>query len=79
MTILYRYTDNPPEGDALSAFADKDSVSPYAEKAMSWAVSVGIITGVDATHLAPGANATRAQMSAIMVRYIHYIQSRSTY
>lgn len=79
MTILYRYTDNPPERDSLSAFADKDSVSPYAEKAMSWAVSAGIITGVDATHLAPGANATRAQLSAIMVRYIHYIQSRSTY
>ena len=79
MTILYRYADNPPERDSLSGFADKDSVSPYAEKAMSWAVSVGIITGVDAMHLAPGANATRAQMSAIMVRYIHYIQSLGTY
>jgi hypothetical protein len=79
MTILYRYTDNPPERDSLFGFADKDSISPYAEKAMSWAVSVGIITGVDAMHLAPGANATRAQMSAIMVRYIHYIQSLSTY
>jgi len=75
MTILYRYASNPDAGYAMIGYTDVADISSYAVHAMNWAVDAGIISGVDQMRLAPKANATRAQLSTIIVRYIHYIQN----
>ena len=79
MTILYRFTGETHEPNSLAEYEDRGEISLYAVKPMNWAVHEGLMQGTDATHLSPGAYATRAQLAAIMVRYIHYIQSRSPY
>ena len=69
-TILYRYAGFPSVSSDLSAFPDADHVSPYAEAAMKWAVSKGIINGKDGM-LAPADFATRAQIATILFRYLN--------
>lgn len=73
VTILYRYATSKNvagsvEGD-LSSFKDASQVSGWAKDAMSWAVQVGIINGMGDGSLAPGGNATRSQVAAIIERY----------
>ncbi|MBQ7499764.1 MAG: S-layer homology domain-containing protein [Clostridia bacterium] len=57
------------EETAIDSFSDKDAVSPWAKDAMCWAVSNGLISGIDngdgTMSLAPKANATRAQVATI--------------
>ncbi len=71
--ILYRYAGsigiNTAKRGTLSSFPDVGSVSDWSKDALSWAVAEGIITGSDA-HLLPRGNATRAQVSAILMRFI---------
>lgn len=76
VTILYRYAqyagcDVSGDGD-LSGWRDADSVSAYAREAMSWALRVGVIDGIDGA-LAPRSNATRAQVAAIMTRFVRNV------
>ncbi len=72
--ILYRYAvykgmsavtleQNP------SRFTDADQISAYAVPAMNWAVGKGLINGADGK-LSPKASATRAQVAAIIHRYL---------
>ncbi len=69
-TILYRFSEaEAVTEDALADFADADKVSDWAVEAMNWAVSVGLINGMDETTLAPQGNATRAQIATILMRY----------
>ncbi len=69
-TILYRFSEaEAVEEDALADFADADKISDWAVEAMNWAVSVGLINGMDETTLAPQGNATRAQIATILMRY----------
>lgn len=58
----------------LSRFADGGGVSLWAVNAMSWAVNAGIITGIDDGMLLPGAEATRAQVSAILMRFVENME-----
>ena len=72
--ILYRYAqqkgyDTSKKAD-LSAFADAGSVSDYAKEAMAWANASGLINGMDESSLAPRGNATRAQVAAILMRFL---------
>lgn len=71
--ILYRYSGGRGiniDGRAdLSGFSDRDSISNYAQDAMCWAVADGLIQGRDADTLAPKANATRAEIATILMRY----------
>ena len=71
VTILYRY-DGSAKADAkaLAGFKDASSVAAYAKDAFAWAVSNEIVNGMTATTLAPAATATRAQICAIMMRYL---------
>lgn len=73
VTILYRYAQKSGNLTAtpgtLDKFADAGSVSGYAGEAMGWAVEVGLIKGVDATHIAPQNNATRAEVATILMRF----------
>ena len=79
--ILYGYTAKfAPEftGNAasLNTFPDAGSVANWAYAAMSWAVGNGLISGMGSggvSYLAPQGSATRAQASAIIMRYCQLI------
>ena len=75
--ILYRYAGSPPAKYIPDSYEDAHTVSDFARPAMHWAVSAGIITGMDETHLVPQGRITRAQISTIIVRYIHYIKAQT--
>lgn len=71
-TILYRYIGSPDVEVNLGAFPDGDTTSNYAKKAMTWAISVGLINGIKSgsvTNLAPHSTATRAQIASIIMRF----------
>ena len=75
-TILFRYAqkkgiDTGKRGE-LSGFADSGHVSSWAKDAVQWTVAEGIINGSDGK-LLPQGNATRAQVSAILMRFIENI------
>lgn len=75
VTMLYRYIGSPQIVGSLSSYSDNASVSPYAEQAMVWAVRNGIIGGMTADTLAPQGMATRAQVAAILERFIAWEQA----
>ena len=72
--ILYRYTayrkaSTASNGDNLASFSDLGTVSGYALESMNWAVGAGLLKGANGK-LDPKANATRAQVAAIIHRYL---------
>jgi len=74
--ILFRYADKKgfdtsKRGD-LSGFPDRAKVSAYATDAIAWTVAEKIIGGSDGK-LLPQGNATRAQVSTILMRFIEGI------
>lgn len=69
VTMLWRYAGSPMPGGGLSEFSDAGAVSGYARQALAWATENGIISG-NSGRISPQANATRAQVAAIMQRYI---------
>lgn len=71
VSMLYRYAGTPATESDLSGFADSSTLSPYAEKAMSWAVETGLISGVGSSTLAPKKQATREQVAAVLARFIN--------
>lgn len=75
VTMLYRYIGSPQVVGSLADYSDNASVSPYAEQAMVWAVRNGIIGGMTADTLAPQGLATRAQVAAILERFIAWEQA----
>ena len=62
------------KGEDVSARANlstySDQPSTWAEETMSWAVAEGLINGVTADQLQPQGNATRAQVAAILQRFL---------
>lgn len=75
VTMLYRYIGSPQVVGSLNSYSDNANVSPYAEQAMVWAVRNGIIGGMTADTLAPQGLATRAQVAAILERFIAWEQN----
>lgn len=71
MTILWRYKGSPNAENAADKFSDCHEISDYAKSAMNWAVANNIISGTSKTELTPKANATRAQLAAIIVRILN--------
>ena len=68
--ILYRYAGAPAaDASALDSFSDRGQVSSWAGDAMAWAVSAGIIQG-NGAGLNPGGTATRAEVAAILMRFV---------
>ena len=67
--ILHRYAGKPETKGELASFPDAATVSDYAKTAMAWTVEKGIIGGSDGK-LDPRSNATRAQVAAILMRYL---------
>ena len=68
--ILYRYAQHcgldVSAAEDLSGYADAQSVSPWAQAAMRWAVSAGLISGRSASALAPQSGATRAEIAQLL-------------
>ena len=58
------------EKDRLSSFTDTGKTADYAVDAMNWAIAEEIINGVTETTLAPANTAARAQICAIVMRYL---------
>ena len=54
----------------LSAYSDAATISSWANDVMQWAVAEGLISGVTADQLQPQRNATRAQVAAILQRFL---------
>lgn len=76
--ILYRYAQmkgyDVTKTVELAEYEDAASVSSWAESAMKWAVSQGLITGTGSTTLSPSGKATRAQVATILMRYIENVK-----
>ena len=67
--MLYRFSGTPEVNGDLS-FSDAHEISDYAQDALLWAVQNGIMNGVGSGHIAPSAEAERAQVAAMLARYL---------
>jgi hypothetical protein len=73
--ILYRYANfkgnvtELKDSAAMASFTDTNDISAYAEEALQWACAAGILQG-SANKLDPKGRATRAQVAAILERFI---------
>lgn len=54
----------------LSSYPDANAIAPWAAEAFGWAVDAGIIQGLDDGTLSPEMTAVRAQVAAIMSRWL---------
>ena len=76
--ILYRYAQHcgldVSAAEDLSGYADAQSVSPWAQAAMRWAVSAGLISGRSASALAPQSGATRAEIAQLLMSFAKLIK-----
>ena len=77
VTMLFRYAaahgmESVTLEENLSRFTDKASVSAWAVPAMNWAVRQGLIEGSNGL-LRPQANASRAEVAAILMRFAQKI------
>lgn len=80
--ILYRYassvgisTEKRAETDG---FADRSAVSAWASEPMRWCIAEGIIGGMQKNEglcLVPQGNATRAEVSTILMRFIKLVET----
>lgn len=77
--ILYNYAtkmgyDTSDRGD-LTAFSDRGSVASWAETAMSWAVSVGILQG-SSGKVMPTNGASRAEVAIMLQRFQTWVEAQ---
>lgn len=63
----YKGADVSASAD-LSGYTDKGSISGYAQRAVKWAVAVGIIGGTSQTTLSPKESASRTQIATMLWR-----------
>ena len=68
VTILWRYTGSP-SGNAED-FADESSISPYAMQAVDWARANSVVNGKDGNLFDPKGGTTRAELAAILQRFL---------
>ena len=71
--FLYNYANfkkiDTTKSDDLAAFGDASAVSPWADKAVRWAVGNSLISGKGNGILDPQGTATRAEVAAILHRF----------
>lgn len=72
--ILYRYAEYKGQDVSaradMSAYTDAADISNYAEPMLAWAVAEGLLNGSTDTTLTPAGNATRAEVAAVLMRYL---------
>lgn len=75
-TIIYRYANymgydvSVGEDTNILSFEDAGDISEFAVEAMQYAVGAGLINGKSETTLNPQDNATRAEIAAILHRFL---------
>lgn len=73
-TILYRYANykdyDLTANKSIAGFVDADKVSSWAEDALTWAYSNGIVNGVGNNALLPEGGAKRCEAAAMLMRFI---------
>ena len=76
--MLWRVAGRPEVKDSakFQSFRDAGSVAGYAREAMAWAIENGIVSGVDASTISPQGTATRAQVAAVLARYVQNIDAQ---
>ena len=68
-TILWRYTGSPSVSSSED-FVDKATISSYASDAVDWVQANGIMNGKPGNLFDPQGHATRAEIAAILSRYM---------
>ena len=74
--ILYNYAHSKGYDVSARADPDADSVSGWAEEALSWANAAGLINGTvrdGQTILDPQGSASRAQVAMILMNYVEHV------
>lgn len=77
--ILYRYAVykgydvSIGESTNILSYADFADLSEYAIPAMQWACGAGIVNGTSESTLTPQGEATRAQVAAMLMRFVEAI------
>lgn len=66
----YKGYDLTQGGMQIREFDDFESISDYAVAAMTWAVNTGLMKGKTETAINPQDSATRAEIAAILQRFI---------
>lgn len=83
VTILYRYATyknyNLSVLVSLSDYSDANLLSSWAEDAMQWAVSEGIISGTTSTTISPQGTATRAQAATMLMRFCQRMEAKQAF
>ena len=75
VVILYRYAQfkgldvSAGQDTNLLSYGDVESISAWATEAMTWACGTGVLTGNPDGTLAPKANATRAEVATMLLRF----------
>ena len=81
MAVFYRYSQykgsDVSSTSALTVFADSAKIQAYAEEAMSWAVSVGLIKGFPDGTIRPQDNSNRAQLATVSMRFYQLFGSKN--
>ena len=67
--LFYETAGSPEVTGDLSAYPDAGSVSDWAETALVWAVSTGLINGINGS-LSPKTGASRAQLATMLMRQL---------
>lgn len=68
--LLWRYAEKPETKGSLEEFKDAGEVASFAEIPMRWAVEKGIIGGKDGKRLDPYGTASRAEVAAMLERFV---------
>jgi hypothetical protein len=69
VTMLWRFAGSPQVGGSV-VFGDAENISGYASDAVAWAVANGIVHGKPGNLFDPQGSATRAEVAAVLRRFI---------
>jgi len=72
--MLWRYAGSPAVTERELLFADADQAGAFSREALKWAVENGILNGYGDGRLNPRGQATRAQVAAMLMRYMKDMQ-----
>ena len=79
-TILFRYAQfkkyNTSASNSLTGYRDFSNISVFSLKALKWANAEGLINGRTATTLAPQGTVTRAEVAAILHRFVENVVNK---
>ncbi len=67
--MLHRFSKDVHDNELLT-FADSTEIDSWARNAVSYCASMGYLTGNEENKFVPKNNATRAEVSALMARYM---------